>query len=204
MSDGRTPLTITLERLDGLLGELGLARDEVLDLDELAYRTGVHPPDLTALLERREVADEDVGERARKRFKFLYETRRTDSGELYAQDFIAREIGVSRGWISALLHQGKEPNIRHAERLERFFDVPSGFLVAPARQALDRELRPILENLISRLPVTGGPLAAVAAKHGVRHYALRQKIDQLPPQQISLLSAIVDTMLKEDGGTTDG
>ncbi|MFD8143937.1 helix-turn-helix domain-containing protein [Streptomyces sp. NPDC059708] len=176
-------LAAVVERVVGLGAKLGRGRDEVLDPETLNRACGVPLDVVRALLQGRPAGEPDIHERFRQRLDLLHETHRKDDGRKYSHGEIARESGISRQQVQALLGGDRRPTMDHCSRLERFFDRPAGFLQSEDAEALDCALAGVEKRLLREyqehsergaLAAAGaGPRPSLYARHGVDGIALR-------------------------------
>ncbi|WP_143688585.1 helix-turn-helix domain-containing protein [Streptomyces barkulensis] len=173
----RNPLDEVLERLDALSKSRGLTRDDVLDLGELSAATGLGAREIRTLLRGGRVRERKVGETAPRRVNFLYERLVRESGRRPADIVgeVAARLGVTGAWARSLLQGGKCPNVPHLAALADYFGVPLTFFTDSPRDALTRELRPVVGRLESE-PAgreLDDPLTALVGEHGARAIAAR-------------------------------
>ncbi|MFP8963363.1 transcriptional regulator [Streptomyces nanhaiensis] len=165
-----------LERLDALSEDRGLTRDDVLDLGELSAATGLGTREIRTLLRGGRVRERKVGEIAPRRVNFLYERRLRESGRRPADIVgeVAAGLGVTGVWARSLLQGEKCPNVPHLAALADYFGVPLTFFTDSPRDALIRELRPVLGRLEpDPAGVEPDPLTALVGEHGTRAIAAR-------------------------------
>lgn len=195
MSESTAPLPETSRRIDELITDHRLDRNDVLDAKTLSERTGIPAHTVQTLLEGTEFAEDDVDTRARTRLQFLHETHRAPDGRPYEFKDIADAIGISEVWARALLTGKKVPSMKHGHALTQFFDVPEGFLTAKATDALNRELGPILQILQGATD----PLNQVMTSHGLVTIAQRGT-RSLTQRQKSAIASMLDVVLDEGTG----
>ncbi|MEU6895952.1 helix-turn-helix transcriptional regulator [Streptomyces sp. NPDC046557] len=149
MSDGYKDLATTV---DTLMRRTGLDPRSLFDLKRLSFHTSLSEADIGRLLdgEEPEAAEVDHQEVAR-RIQFLMDTRlcreEGPGGVTWERQYTASEvaagIGMTPQWLNTLLSQRRQssPNLKHAGRIARFFDVPVNFLTDEPAEALNRVLR---------------------------------------------------------------
>ncbi|MFH7595549.1 helix-turn-helix transcriptional regulator [Streptomyces racemochromogenes] len=209
-------LTAAVERVVGLGAKLGRSREEVLDPETLHRSCGVPLGVVRALMEGRPAGEPDIHERFRQRLDLLHETHRKANGRKFSHGEIARESGISRQQVQALLCGDRRPTMDHCARLERFFRRPAGFLQSEDSEALGCALAAIEKTLLQELQqlqelqeLQGhGERSALAAasagagrpslyeRHGVDGIALRAAL--LPHRERTKLLAWLDTHLAEN------
>ncbi|MBN3932118.1 hypothetical protein IQ279_21245 [Streptomyces verrucosisporus] len=171
------PLDEVLERLDALSESRGLTRDDILDLGELSAATGLGTREIRTLLRGGRVRERKVGETAPRRVNFLYERLLRESGRRPADVVgeVSARLGVTGAWARSLLQGGKCPNVPHLAALADYFGVSLTFFTDPPRDALTRELLPVVGRLESESAGMGleDPLAALVGEHGARAIAAR-------------------------------
>jgi hypothetical protein len=194
--DPRSALTETLRCIDALLQEAGKSRDDVLDADDLAKKTGIPVTVVAALLAGRSVAEEEFGARVRYRILHLMETRRREDGSRHTYSEIGESFGSSGAAISAIVNsKGKNGPLAHTQAgIEKFFfGHANGFLSAEAVPALNAALQPVLEQLEDNTD----PLAETLSKYDdVRGFALRAR--RLPEARWRVLNATLEALLELD------
>ncbi|MFD9562220.1 hypothetical protein [Streptomyces sp. NPDC059994] len=164
-----------------LLDMLGMARDEVLDVEQLAYAAGLSVGRVQTLLDDPGAPDPEEGlgetagmgekfsptaERFRQRLAFLRATRLRSNGQPYTLAEIGAGSHMSGSQVSLLLIGRRRPTFQHAEDLGRFYKVPPGFFSATDSQALHRVLKPIEQMLLN---------AALYQQKGITQFALRSR-----------------------------
>ncbi|WP_320780490.1 helix-turn-helix domain-containing protein [Streptomyces sp. CRN 30] len=155
-------------RVAVLARHLGRAPETVLDERALARASGVSQSAVVSLLAGRAVPPGDPDQRFVRRMAVLRDVRRKADGRMYTHEEIAEGSHMSRQQCSALLAGERRPKARHQFYLERFFEVPDGFLTATDTDALRRcllvielaLLRESFERTAARGPAPGRPAAA--------------------------------------------
>lgn len=71
---------------------------------------------------------------------------------------------MSHGQVGFLLKGQRNPGMWAVSALENFFNVPAGFLTASEEQALDRALKPVLEQLLHLAVLKGRGISALAMR----------------------------------------
>ncbi|MGW3627616.1 helix-turn-helix domain-containing protein [Streptomyces sp. NPDC000880] len=194
MSESYAPLPETLARIGELISKHGLDRSSVLNAKDLSYETGIPPRQVQALLDGKNVAQEGVETRIRRRVRFLYDTRLPEgSNDPYDVKEIAAGIGVSPVWVRKMLNGEVTPNMAHAHGLMKFFGVDEGldFLSAEPADALNRALQPALKNLEGPTD----PIAALMSRHGLVSVAARGRAltSQQEAAVVSMITALMDS-----------
>lgn len=162
-----TAPAVVAARAAVLARRLGRAPEKVLDERALAEASGVPQPVVGALLAGRAVPPGDPDKRFIRRMAMLRDSRRKPNGRMYTHEEIAEGSHMSRQQCSALLAGERRPKARHQFHLERFFQVPDGFLTATDTDALRRclldielaLLRELLEQAGARGTAQGRPAA---------------------------------------------
>ncbi|WP_331738090.1 helix-turn-helix transcriptional regulator [Streptomyces sp. NBC_01276] len=212
-------LATVVDRVVDLGAKLGRGRDEVLDPEELHRASGVPLHVVRALLQGRPAGEPDIHERFRQRLDLLHETYRKENGRKFSHGEIARQSGISRQQVQALLGGDRRPTMDHCSRLERFFERPAGFLQSDDAEALSCVLAVIEKGLLLeyREHSERGVLAAAPAgprrpslyeRHGVDGIALRAALltDQGRTRLLEWLDEYMDERAAEGnvGGHADG
>ncbi|MFE3761051.1 transcriptional regulator [Streptomyces sp. NPDC059104] len=208
-------LATVVERVVDLGAKLGRGRDEVLDPEELHRASGVPLQVVRALLQGRPAGEPDIHERFRQRLDLLHETYLKENGRKFSHGEIARQSGISRQQVQALLGGDRRPTMDHCSRLERFFERPAGFLQSDDAEALSCVLAVIEKALLQeyREHSERGALAAAPPgarrptlyeRHGVDGIALRAAL--LPDQGRTRLLEWLDNYMDERAaeGAADG
>ncbi|WP_344014757.1 hypothetical protein [Streptomyces thermospinosisporus] len=155
-----------------------------------------------ALLHGEEGPADTVEERVCERIRTLAEAHvvRTGRrpGDLVSE--IAARLGISQVWARKLLKGEKLPNVPLLHGLADFFDVVGGevFFTAPAADALNRTLLPLLEKYENP---ASDPVQALLRKYGVRATDLRSHGCLTPEQLETLLEGVIKSVLPPEGGT---
>ncbi|MFF1411567.1 hypothetical protein ACFVX6_17565 [Streptomyces sp. NPDC058289] len=198
-------LHATLERLEAIAQERKLTWSELLDCKDLAAKTALPEDTVSTLLRGGEPPADTVNERVRERVKALADAYLVRTGKRMSDlaGSISRELGVSAFWARQVCSGEKVPSVEFLHGLVRFFGVGGGeaFFTAPASEALNRALLPVLSAL---QPTSEGlddatdPLAAVRLEYDdVRGIALRRARD-LSPDRWSVLNATLKALLELD------
>ncbi|MEU9802648.1 hypothetical protein [Streptomyces sp. NPDC051000] len=178
---------------------------ELLNSKELAAKTALSEDTVRTLLRGVEPPADTVSERVRARVKALADAYLARTGKRMSDlaGNISRELGVSAFWARQVCSGEKVPSVEFLHGLVGFFGVGGGeaFFTAPAPEALNRALLPILAALQPRPEGPEGatdPLAAVRLDYDdVRGIALRRARD-LPPDRWSVLNATLKALLELD------
>ncbi|MFJ8214528.1 helix-turn-helix domain-containing protein [Streptomyces sp. NPDC096033] len=178
-------LAAAVERVVRLGAGLGRRPDEILGPEALHRACGVPLDVIRALLQGRPAGEPDIHERFRQRLDLLHETCRKDNGRKYSHGEIARESGISRQQVQALLGGDRRPTMAHCARLERFFGRPAGFLQSEDSEALSCAVAAVEKTLLQEhrarserdalaaAPAGAGRLPGLYERHGVDGIALR-------------------------------
>lgn len=201
------PLHATLQRLEAIIEEQGLSRSRVLNPKELSTRTALPEPTVRALLRGKLPPSDTVNERVRARIKYLADAYLARSGKPMAElaGSIHRELGVSPFWARQVCSGEKMPSVELLHGLVGYFAVPEGeaFFTAPAPEALNRALQPVLtclerEHQQTEREASDEPPAHSWQQHeDVRSIALRQA-QHLPQEQWNVLNATLKALLEID------
>ncbi|MFB7512963.1 helix-turn-helix domain-containing protein [Streptomyces sp. NPDC056144] len=160
-------LAALITAINDLLPSTGMTHED-LELDAVAYQTGIPEDVVLALLRGEPVPDDRLNLSFTDRLTFLLDTRRAPDGKPHKQVNIADALGLSRGMVSALFSGGREAGRAVTAALEEFFDVDPGFLSTSGRRALARALRPLYATLVTVSDLRG---------KRVSHLALRSSVD---------------------------
>ncbi|MCX5192449.1 helix-turn-helix transcriptional regulator [Streptomyces sp. NBC_00249] len=206
-------LAAAADRIVDLGAKLGRGRDEVLDSARLHHASGVPLDVVRALLQGRPAGEPDIHERFRQRLDLLHATYLKDNGRKYSHGEIARQSGISRQQVQALLGGDRRPTMDHCSRLERFFRRPAGFLQSEDADALHYALAVIEKALLQEYRDHSERTASAAAgsaagpslyaRHGVDGIALRAAL--LPDHARTRLLQWLDSYMDERAaeGETD-
>ncbi|MEU9718146.1 helix-turn-helix transcriptional regulator [Streptomyces sp. NPDC047976] len=193
-------------RIVDLGAKLGRTRDEVLVPEELHRASGVPLDVVRALLQGRPAGEPDIHKRFRQRLDLLHETYLKENGRKFSHGEIARQSGISRQQVQAMLGGDRRPTMDHCARLERFFGRPAGFLQSEDTEALSCALAVVEKTLLQEYQEHSerGALAAAPAgarrpslyeRHGVDGIALRAAL--LPDQGRTRLLEWLDNYMDE-------
>ncbi|WP_331728253.1 helix-turn-helix transcriptional regulator [Streptomyces sp. NBC_00158] len=201
-------LAEAVARVVDLGAKLGRGRDEVLVPEELHRLSGVPLDVVRELLQGRPAGEPDIHERFRQRLDLLHGTCLKENGRRFSHGEIARQSGISRQQVQALLGGDRRPTMDHCARLERFFGRPAGFLQSEDTEALSCALAVTEKSLLQehREHSERGALAAAPAaagtgrpslyeRHGVDGIALRAAL--LPDQGRTKLLEWLDNYMEE-------
>jgi transcriptional regulator with XRE-family HTH domain len=177
---------------------MGRSREDVLRVDKLAQETTLPPDVVAALLNGKDVPEEDVGSRIRGRLLRLRETRLRPDGKRYSYSEIGESFGSSGAAISAIVNGSSRngPLAATQAGIEKFFfGRANGFLSAEAAPTLDAALQSVLKDL--EREATERRSAPLSEFDDVRGIALRQARD-LPEEQWNVLRATLSALLQLD------
>jgi hypothetical protein len=186
-----------------------MQRSHVLNVKDLAARTALPEETVRTLLAGGSVPTDTVNERVRSRIKALADAYLVQNGKRMSDlaGSISRQLGVSAFWARQVCSGDKVPSVQLLHGLVDFFGVEEGeaFFTAPAPDALNRALLPVLAALEPAPTASGaaGPAtAAWADLHDVRGIALRQA-QNLPPERWNVLNATLKALLELDESEED-
>ncbi|AZM93762.1 XRE family transcriptional regulator (plasmid) [Streptomyces sp. W1SF4] len=200
-------------RIADLGAKLGRSRDEVLVPEELHRACGVPLDVVRALLQGRPAGEPDIHKRFRQRLDLLHETYRKENGRKFSHGEIARQSGISRQQVQALLGGDRRPTMDHCARLERFFGRPAGFLQSEDTEALSCALAVVEKSLLQEYqehsergalaaaPADAGRRPSLYERHGVDGIALRAAL--LPDQGRTKLLEWLDNYMEERAAEGD-
>lgn len=212
-------LAEAVARVVELGAKLGRGRDGVLVPEELHRLSGVPLDVVRALLQGRPAGEPDIHERFRQRLDLLHGTCLKENGRRFSHGEIARQSGISRQQVQALLGGDRRPTMDHCARLERFFGRPAGFLQSEDTEALSCALAATEKSLLQEyrehtergaLAVTATAAAGTGAvtgrpslyeRHGVDGIALRAAL--LPDQGRTKLLEWLDNYMEERAAEGD-
>lgn len=160
-------LAALITAINDLLPSAGMTHED-LELDAVAYETGIPEEAILALLRGEPVSDEMLNPSFTQRLAFLLDTRRAPNGKLHSKARIADALGISRAMGFALFSGEREAGRTVTAALEEFFDVDPGFLSTSGRRALSRALRPLYASLVT---------VSDLREKRVSHLAMRSSID---------------------------
>ncbi|MFJ3876791.1 transcriptional regulator [Streptomyces sp. NPDC090077] len=193
------------ERIADLGAKLGRSREEVLVPQELHLASGVPLDVVRALLQGRPAGEPDIHERFRQRLDLLHGTFLKDNGRRFSHGEIARQSGISRQQVQALLGGDRRPTMDHCARLERFFGRPAGFLQSEDTEALGCALAAVEKALLQEYQehserglakgLAGAGRPSLYERHGVDGIALRAAL--LPDQGRTRLLEWLDNYMDE-------
>ncbi|MFC7917981.1 hypothetical protein [Streptomyces sp. NPDC057386] len=198
------PLVQTLQRLNTLIQEQGLDRSALLDPAKLAEQTALPETAVRALLrgELTAVPAGSVNDRVRSRIRTLAQAymRRTGTRMSDLAARISERLGVSEVWARLVCDGKKVPSVELLHGLVGFFNVPGGeaFFTAPADQALNRVLLPLVDRLRSQ--DGGDPVLALMDRYGVRATDLRMHGSLTLEQLDRLLEGVFRSVVPAEEG----
>ncbi|MFI9772239.1 XRE family transcriptional regulator [Streptomyces sp. NPDC052415] len=187
-ADAYARLADTLERLADVVAPNDLA--EVLDIEDLSYRTGILRNDVIVLIKGEQVEQRSVTDRVRHRLAFLRTTRRREDGRGYSVQDFATLAGVTRQTMTSWCTTGI-PSIEGADQIRRHFGLPAGFMTADEPEALNEALLTELH----RLETQNGPLVMPPElrRLALRSPAVAEKTMQLIAAWAMEITSAADT-----------
>ncbi|MFF9819283.1 hypothetical protein [Streptomyces sp. NPDC014006] len=193
----------TLQRLHRLIQEQGLDHSALLDPEKLAEQTALPEASVRALLHGGGTLPADsVNDRVRSRIRTLAYAHlgRTGSRMSDLASRISERLGVSEVWARLVCDGKKMPSVELLHGLVRFFNVEGGeaFFTAPADEALNRALLPIVDKLQSR--ESGDPVLALMGRYGVRATDLRMHGSLTRDQLERLLEGVLRSVVPPGEG----
>jgi transcriptional regulator with XRE-family HTH domain len=175
------PLAETLRRLDAAVQEKGI-RSDLLDVAELAARTAL--PASTV----------------RTRIAALAKASMTTTGTRMSDlaSDISRRLGVSGYWARQVCDGKKVPSVELLHGLVEYFGVEEGeaFFTAPAADALNRALLPLLRKLEHP---ENDPVLALMDRYGVNSADLRMHGSLTREQLERLLEGVLRSVVPPEG-----
>ncbi|MFE2927612.1 hypothetical protein [Streptomyces goshikiensis] len=196
-------LAVTLAQIRALAEERQLTAAEMLDVEDLAARTGVPPEVVAGLLRGEAAAEAAPGETARRRAAFLCARSRDTAGHPYRAADIAEAIGAAPRVITDLLAggAGNRPSEAELLRIAAFFGRGPGFLTDTPAQAVSRALQPVLRSLDH---VSGGDMMAeLVGRYGLVSLSTRNTTPGKPltRTQETLLLGMITGILSSEGAS---
>lgn len=201
MVESPTHLPETLRRLDALAEEQGLARSALLDPRELAARTALPERTVRTLLKGGTAPADKVNDRVCARLRTLADAHLARTGgrmsDLAAD--IRERLGVSDYWARQVCAGKKVPSVEFLHGLVEFFGVEGGeaFFTAPAADALDRVLLPVLRELEGP-DGQRDPIRALMDRYGVKATDLRRHGAVTPEQLDRLLEGVIRSAVPQE------
>jgi transcriptional regulator with XRE-family HTH domain len=195
-----TQLHETLRRISALIEHQGLNRSALLNPQELASRTALPMTTVRALLKGSPALPDTVNDRVRARLKALSNAHLARTGRRMsdlAAD-IGECLGVSDYWARQVCDGKKVPSVEFLHGLVEYFKVEGGeaFFTAPADEALNRVLLPVLTRLEN--PKTD-PVQALMDRYGVKATDLRIHGSLTRDQLERLLEGVFRSVLPPEG-----
>ena len=195
-----SPLSETLRRLDRVVQEEGV-RSKLLDAAELARRTALPVSTVRSLLQGGTPPDDSVNDRVRTRIAALAEAEMAATGKRMSDlaSDISERLGVSGYWARQVCDGKKVPSVELLHGLVEYFGVEGGeaFFTAPAADALNRVLLPVLHGLEEP---ENDPVLALMDRYGVRSADLRAHGSLTREQLERLLEGVLRSVVPPDGG----
>ncbi|CAL9390852.1 hypothetical protein [Streptomyces sp. enrichment culture] len=195
-----SPLSETLRRLDRVVQEEGV-RSKLLDAAELARRTALPVSTVRSLLQGGTPPDDSVNDRVRTRIAALAEAEMAATGKRMSDlaSDISERLGVSGYWARQVCDGKKVPSVELLHGLVEYFGVEEGeaFFTAPAADALNRVLLPVLHGLEDP---ENDPVLALMDRYGVRSADLRAHGSLTREQLERLLEGVLRSVVPPDGG----
>ncbi|MFD8174916.1 hypothetical protein [Streptomyces sp. NPDC059709] len=195
-----SPLSETLRRLDRVVQEKEV-RTTLLDAAELARRTALPVSTVRSLLQGGTPPDDSVNDRVRTRIAALAEAEMAATGKRMSDlaSDISERLGVSGYWARQVCDGKKVPSVELLHGLVEYFGVEEGeaFFTAPAADALNRVLLPVLHGLEDP---ENDPVLALMDRYGVRSADLRAHGSLTREQLERLLEGVLRSVVPPDGG----
>ncbi|AZM74408.1 hypothetical protein D1J63_05185 [Streptomyces sp. KPB2] len=195
-----SPLNETLRRLDRVVQEKEV-RTKLLDAVELARRTALPVSTVRSLLQGGTPPDDSVNDRVRTRIAALAEAEMAATGKRMSDlaSDISERLGVSGYWARQVCDGKKVPSVELLHGLVEYFGVEEGeaFFTAPAADALNRVLLPVLHGLEEP---ENDPVLALMDRYGVRSADLRAHGSLTREQLERLLEGVLRSVVPPDGG----
>ncbi|MBH5134641.1 hypothetical protein SOM70_04185 [Streptomyces salinarius] len=195
-----SPLNETLRRLDRVVQEKEV-RTTLLDAAELARRTALPVSTVRSLLQGGTPPDDSVNDRVRTRIAALAEAEMAATGKRMSDlaSDISERLGVSGYWARQVCDGKKVPSVELLHGLVEYFGVEEGeaFFTAPAADALNRVLLPVLHGLEDP---ENDPVLALMDRYGVRSADLRAHGSLTREQLERLLEGVLRSVVPPDGG----
>ncbi|MGW7337411.1 hypothetical protein [Streptomyces sp. NPDC054808] len=195
-----SPLSETLRRLDRVMQEKE-DRSRLLDAAELARRTALPVSTVRSLLQGGTPPDDSVNDRVRTRIAALAEAEMAATGKRMSDlaSDISERLGVSGYWARQVCDGKKVPSVELLHGLVEYFGVEEGeaFFTAPAADALNRVLLPVLHGLEEP---ENDPVLALMDRYGVRSADLRAHGSLTREQLERLLEGVLRSVVPPDGG----
>ncbi|MGW0897491.1 hypothetical protein ACWD0G_10915 [Streptomyces goshikiensis] len=196
-------LDVTLAQIRALAEARQLTVAEMLDVEDLAGRTGVPPEVVAGLLRGEGAAGATPGETARQRAAFLCARSRDAAGHPYRVTEIAEAIGAAPRVVADLIagRAGNRPSDAELLRIAAFFGRGPGFLTDTPSQAVSRALQPVLRSLDH---VSGGDMMAeLADRYGLVSLSTRNTTPGKPltRTQETLLLGMITGILSSEGAS---
>ncbi|MEU7209921.1 hypothetical protein HUT15_04965 [Streptomyces sp. NA03103] len=195
-----SPLSETLRRLDRVVEEKEV-RTKLLDAAELARRTALPVSTVRSLLQGGTPPDDSVNDRVRTRIAALAEAEMAATGKRMSDlaSDISERLGVSGYWARQVCDGKKVPSVELLHGLVEYFGVEEGeaFFTAPAADALNRVLLPVLHGLEDP---ENDPVLALMDRYGVRSADLRAHGSLTREQLERLLEGVLRSVVPPDGG----
>ncbi|MFJ6912850.1 hypothetical protein ACIQUX_02705 [Streptomyces sp. NPDC101133] len=195
-----SPLSETLRRLDRVVQEEGV-RTKLLDAAELARRTALPVATVRSLLQGGTPPDDSVNDRVRMRIAALAEAEMAATGKRMSDlaSDVSERLGVSGYWARQVCDGKKVPSVELLHGLVEYFGVEEGeaFFTAPAADALNRVLLPVLHGLEEP---ENDPVLALMDRYGVRSADLRAHGSLTREQLERLLEGVLRSVVPPDGG----
>lgn len=195
-----TSLDETLRRLDELITERGLKREDIFDVGTLAAQTALPDAVVRRLLKGRKPTPDTVVERVCARMKVVSAAHLARSGkrmsELAAD--IHRVLNISDVWARSVCEGKRMPNVALLHHLAAYFGVEDGerYFTAPADEALNRVLLPTLRQL--EVPEADA-LTLLLRQYGVESAHLRQDGSMTRQQIERVLKGVLRSVLPQEG-----
>ncbi|MGW3059468.1 helix-turn-helix domain-containing protein [Streptomyces goshikiensis] len=185
----------TLRRLNALIEEQDLARSEVLDVQRLAQMTALDESTVRHLIDGGNPPEDTVNDRVCARLKNMSDARMVRTGRRMSDlaSEVAERLHISNYWARQLCSGKKTPNVEVLRGLAEFFQVEGAeaFFTAPADEALNRVLLPVLKSVGEP---GQDPVQALLEKYGVQAVDLRHA-NMTADQMERLLAGVLQSVL---------
>ena len=190
----------TLRRLDELITERGLNRADIFEVQTLAAKTALPDTVIKRLLKGGKPTPDSVSDRVCARMRVVSDAYLADNGKQMknlAAD-LRDSLRISDVWARSVCEGKKVPNVDLLHHLAAYFRVEGGerFFTAPADEALNRVLLPILRELEGS---DVDPLSLLMREYGVESAHMRQDGSMTREQLERVLRGVLGSVLPQKG-----